>query len=50
MKDSHYSTTNAITVAYDLSDRGKIVYAIARWENTRGEKGPWSPVISAVIP
>jgi hypothetical protein len=31
-------------------ERGKTVYLALRWENTRGEKGPWSPVQNAIIP
>ena len=30
--------------------RGKRIYFALRWENTRGEKGPWSEIAWAVIP
>ncbi|MDR2362267.1 MAG: hypothetical protein LBD91_06005 [Prevotellaceae bacterium] len=29
---------------------GKTVYFALRWENTRGEKGPWSDIMSATVP
>ncbi|MDR0743629.1 MAG: hypothetical protein LBF05_04640, partial [Tannerella sp.] len=38
------------TLTFDESERGKKVYFILRWENTRGQKGPWSEIVSAVIP
>ncbi|MDR1371692.1 MAG: hypothetical protein LBJ17_01000 [Dysgonamonadaceae bacterium] len=25
-------------------------YLIGRWENTRGQKGPWTEIQSAIIP
>jgi hypothetical protein len=31
-------------------DAGKMAYYALRWENTRGETGPWSDVVSATIP
>ncbi|MDR1964972.1 MAG: hypothetical protein LBQ50_14470 [Planctomycetaceae bacterium] len=31
------------------SERGKTVYMAARWENAKGEKGPWSEIISEII-
>jgi hypothetical protein len=33
-----------------LEDRGKKLYFALRWENTRGEKGPWSEIHSTIIP
>lgn len=37
------------TVDFDAADRGKLVWYIARWENTRGEVGPWSNPTSATV-
>jgi hypothetical protein len=31
-------------------DSGKTVYFCVRYENTKGESGPWGPLFSAVIP
>jgi hypothetical protein len=30
--------------------RGKRIYFRARWENNRGEKGPWSEIGESIIP
>ena len=37
-------------MVHDAADAGKLAYYALRWENTRGETGPWSDVISATIP
>lgn len=37
------------TVTFDAAERGKLVWYIARWENTRGEVGPWSNPFSATV-
>lgn len=34
---------------YNGADAGKNVYYWLRWENTRGEAGPWSDVVMATI-
>jgi hypothetical protein len=35
---------------FENDQRGKTVYFALRWENTRGEKGPWSAIQIAIIP
>ncbi|MDR1865854.1 MAG: hypothetical protein LBR08_09835 [Bacteroidales bacterium] len=45
-----FRTRSPCTFRFDLSDAGKRCYFCLRWENTRGEKGPWSEIISAVVP
>ena len=35
---------------FEATDIGKTVYFALRWQNTRGETGPWSQIFSAVIP
>ena len=37
------------TLDYDFSERYHAAWYALRWVNTRGEKGPWSEIISAVI-
>jgi hypothetical protein len=32
------------------ADRGKTIYLAARWQNRRGELGPWSEIVAVVIP
>jgi len=34
---------------FDPADAGKTAYYWLRWENTKGEIGPWSAVASATI-
>jgi hypothetical protein len=35
---------------YSFAERGKYVWYTSRWVNTRGEKGPWSEFVSAIVP
>lgn len=35
---------------HDPADAGKNVYYPLRWQNTKGEPGPWSDVITVKIP
>lgn len=35
---------------FEEEDRGKKVYYAARYENAKGEAGPWSEVVSLIIP
>jgi hypothetical protein len=43
-------THSPFEVEFDVSERGKTVYFCLRWESTRGEVGPISEIISAIIP
>jgi hypothetical protein len=36
-------------MAFSGGDGGKNAHYILRWVNTRGQKGPWSEVVSATI-
>jgi hypothetical protein len=36
-------------LAFKHSDRGKTLYFAIRWENTRGQKGPWTDIMSTII-
>jgi hypothetical protein len=47
---SEFSTRTPHTFIYEENLRGKTVWFRLRWENTRGEKGPWSELYSAIIP
>jgi hypothetical protein len=47
---SVFDTRTPFTLEFSGHERGKTVYFALRWENTRGEKGHWSPVISAIVP
>lgn len=42
-------TSSPFLHRFDVEDVGKTVHYWLRWENTRGETGPWSNVVSAVV-
>ena len=46
---SYFTTTTNLDINLE-EHRGETVYFAGRWENRRGEKGPWSPIGSAIIP
>ena len=35
---------------FEAADVGKTVYFALRWQNTKGETGPWSQIFTAVVP
>jgi hypothetical protein len=47
---SLFSTRSPLTITFTGKQRGMILYFAARWENTRGEKGPWNNIESVIIP
>jgi hypothetical protein len=47
---SAVDTHSPYTFSFENDQRGKTLYFALRWENTRGEKGPWSEIHSAIIP
>jgi hypothetical protein len=47
---SEFDTRTPFTLEFHGHERGKTVYFCLCWENTRGEKGPWSDIQSAIIP
>jgi hypothetical protein len=47
---SEIDTNSPFTLQFEHDQRGQTVYFALRWENTRGEKGPWSDILSAIIP
>ena len=47
---STFDTNSPLVLEFREEDRGKTVYFALRWENTRGEKGPFSVIFSAMIP
>lgn len=42
-------TKSPYQMSFTLEDIGKRMYYLSRWINTRGETGPWSIIISAVV-
>jgi hypothetical protein len=47
---SVFDTHTPIRLSFSGYERGKTLYFALRWENNIGEKGPWSPIQSAIIP
>jgi hypothetical protein len=50
LRYSVLATRSPYELVFDPLQRGKHVYIAARWQNQRGEKGPWSEIISVVVP
>jgi hypothetical protein len=44
------ATRSPHTLEYTSAGRGKTVWYASRWVNTRGSKGPWSKIVSAIVP
>jgi len=50
MSHSVFSSKTPFVMTFPDADRGKTVSMAVCWENPRGEKGPWSEIISTIIP
>jgi hypothetical protein len=50
LTNSSFDTHTPFTLEFDESQRGQTVYFCLCWENTTGQKGPWSEIQSAIIP
>jgi hypothetical protein len=50
MPDSLVSTSSPLTLKFTDDDRGKRIWFCLRWESTTGGKGPWTEIMSAIIP
>jgi hypothetical protein len=48
--NSAFDTRTPAQLVFSDDDRGKTLYFALRWENSRGEKGPWSEIYNAIIP
>jgi hypothetical protein len=42
-------TKSPFVLNFDNANIGKVVYYRVRWINSRGEQGPWSKVVSAIV-
>jgi hypothetical protein len=47
---SDYSTRSPHILSFDENARGKTIYLCLRWENNRGEKGPWGEIVKTTVP
>jgi hypothetical protein len=50
LSESRFSRRKKFLLNFEPEDKGKKVYFSARYENSKGEAGPWVPVTSAVVP
>jgi hypothetical protein len=50
LPNSVFDTASPYTLSFNPSDYGRTVYIALRWENTRGQKGPWSHIEIAHVP
>jgi hypothetical protein len=48
--DSTFSTRSTFRMTFSGKQRGKMLSFALRYENTRGVKGPWTEIITTVIP
>ena len=42
-------TKSPYTISFSVTDIGKVVYYRMRWINKRGQAGPWSNTVSAIV-
>jgi hypothetical protein len=47
---SVFDLRTPLMLTFTGEQRGKMLYIAARWENTRGEKGPWNNIEWVIIP
>jgi hypothetical protein len=47
---SRLATRSPLEMIFSPQDRGRTVYIAARWQNRRGERGPWSEIVAVIIP
>jgi hypothetical protein len=50
LRHSAFDTHTPMTLSFESDQRGQTLYYALRWENTRGAKGPWSPIRSVIVP
>ena len=48
--NSELDTATPFTLDFVDNQRGKRVYFCLAWQNTKGEKGPWSEIGVAIVP
>jgi hypothetical protein len=47
---SSFATRSPMKFTFEGLERGRWFYFAARWENTRGVKGPWTEIFAIIIP
>ena len=49
LTNTTFDTRTPHTLIFSDEQRAKTVWICSRWENTRGEKGPWGTIVNAII-
>ena len=44
------ATRTPHTLEFTIAERGKPVYVAVCWQNEKGQKGPWSEILSSIVP
>jgi len=47
---SAFATSGAVRLEFDLPDRGKTLYYMARWLGAGSKHGPWTEIASVIVP
>ncbi|MDR2260700.1 MAG: hypothetical protein LBE06_07170 [Azoarcus sp.] len=47
---SHFTRRKRERMDFAQEESGKTIYFCVRYENAKGQPGPWGPIFSAVIP
>jgi hypothetical protein len=50
LSNAAFATRTPRAFAFTGDNQGRRVYFCLRWENSKGEKGPWGAVVSAIVP
>ncbi|MDR2802571.1 MAG: hypothetical protein LBB31_05060 [Prevotellaceae bacterium] len=50
LTNNQFCTRSPFRLTFRNDQRGKTLYFALRWENTRGEKGPWNYIQQTIIP
>jgi hypothetical protein len=48
--NSVFDTSSPLQLTFTGEQRGKTLFYAMRWENNIGQKGPWSEILSVIIP
>lgn len=47
---SEFITKQPMQLERDNSEKGKTLYVVGRWQNAKGESGPYGPIVSVIVP
>jgi hypothetical protein len=50
LHNSAFATATPYIFSFDEPDRGNALYICPRWENNKGDKGPWGEIVKAIVP